>query len=341
MNFSIQVFTKNYPEQELLEIWGQGLSGLDSQRIKWSYVNNPEGGATVSLAVDDDKSVVFGALAGFPRKLYYKGNLLNAVITGDFAILPSYRSLLPALQLQRAIISRDEFSIIIGFPNKQGYLVQKRVGFLDFGQLTRFVKILRCKEKISKYVPCVFSSVIAPPIDFFMKAYAKHWFVKLPRLVFKPLDFSVGDLDLIWEEAKCRFDFILNRTSEYLQWRFFDHPYKKYNILLFCDKFSRKPCGYVIYRLDDKVVYAEDFLWSGDEKTLMSMIVQFQRHCFASGMSVVCFECFASSLVKNVFGSIGYISRSGDKVVGYSSNKEFLTDLDTSKVFLTIGDNDI
>src|SRR5579885_1734712 len=84
---------------------------IDSARFDWLYRRAPHGKGKVWLAKDLDSGELVGAAAAFPRQIFWKGRMESGCVLGDFCVSTKYRSLGPALQLQRkcmeAISTRD------------------------------------------------------------------------------------------------------------------------------------------------------------------------------------------------------------------------------------------
>ena len=82
---------------------------LSEQRFDWLYERNPERKAIVWLAVDKNTQEVVGSAAAFPRAMVLGGEREMGWVLGDFCIDSHYRSLGPALQLQRACLTGVKF----------------------------------------------------------------------------------------------------------------------------------------------------------------------------------------------------------------------------------------
>ncbi len=73
-------------------------------RFDWLYRNSPHGAARVWLAIEQTRGTVVGMAAAFPRRFYLDGCEVCCWVLGDFCLDSEYRSLGPALQLQRACL---------------------------------------------------------------------------------------------------------------------------------------------------------------------------------------------------------------------------------------------
>src|SRR3974390_952369 len=106
----------------LIELVRTNLGQTDTaaQRFQWLYRDNPYGPARAWLAFDGSGPPV-GMCALFPRLAYVNGNEVLGCVLGDFCVSKQYRSLGPAVQLQRACLSAIEsgqFSFGYDFPSR-------------------------------------------------------------------------------------------------------------------------------------------------------------------------------------------------------------------------------
>src|SRR5580658_7630313 len=89
----------------LVRTLAQYLTPTSNQtRFDWLYHRNPHGPTRAWLAFDGDTGEVVGASAAFARRVVAEGIGKTGWVLGDFCIADKYRSLGPALQLQKATL---------------------------------------------------------------------------------------------------------------------------------------------------------------------------------------------------------------------------------------------
>src|SRR5689334_2271319 len=74
----------------------------DGPRYDWLYCRNPDGPARVWVMVDELDGNMVGSAAAIPRQMYVGKQRMLGCVLMDFWIHPEYRSVGPAVQLQRA-----------------------------------------------------------------------------------------------------------------------------------------------------------------------------------------------------------------------------------------------
>src|SRR5262249_39877028 len=112
----------------------------DQRRFEWLYTASPQGQARAWLATDGDSDSVIGAAAAFPRYFYSGNDEMLGWVLGDFCLDPQYRSLGPALKLQRAcvgLVEENQGVFCYDFPSASMVAVYRRMGLRMTGQILR------------------------------------------------------------------------------------------------------------------------------------------------------------------------------------------------------------
>jgi len=222
---------------------------LDGREFDWLYRENPHGAARVWVAEDSDTGALVGAAAAFPRRMFVNGGEVSGCVLGDFCIRPSYRSLGPALQLQRACLAEVDsglFALGYDFPGQGMLAVYKRLGVEPRERMIRLAKPLRADRKIAEKVRSrgvarglsALSNVVLKLRDRGSKQ-AKKWAISLHE----------GDcgeeFSALAREASAALGVCVVRSAAYLDWRFLKHPSRPYEILT--ARCGDALVGYVIF----------------------------------------------------------------------------------------------
>ncbi len=202
---------------------------------------------------------------------------------GDFCIHPEYRSLGPALALQRRSLedlceAGDGF--VFDFPSESMLAIYKRLGIGTSEKMVRFGKPLRADRKMEQWLP---SKMAARSL-----AVAANAGLRLRDLGRRRRHFWT----IAEESAPCgeeftaaarqwsrRMGICTARTAEYLNWRFLQHPRKRYHLLT--ARAAGKLCGYLIYEMTGEDATVADMLAEEDaacQALLMETIAEMRRH---------------------------------------------------------------
>ncbi len=207
----------------------------DGRRFDWLYRNNPHGQTRVWIATDIVNDITVGVASAFPRRMYLGGREELGWVLGDFCIKNQYRTLGPALQLQRACLAELDSSAIpfcYDFPSASMMAVYKRLRVNPFGQMLRLAKLLRVDRKVREIVkiPAVAHGLSAAgnillglwddgPRDSGTLTMSLHGGECGE-------EFSVLD-----REVSGRYGVCIQRSTEYLNWRYRANPLCRYELL--------------------------------------------------------------------------------------------------------------
>lgn len=220
----------------LIETLYRLLTGhSDRRRFDWLYRDGPHGEARAWLAIDGDQETVIGAVAAFPRRFCVDDREIFGWVLGDFCLDTGYRSLGPALQLQRACLGVMESNggmFCYDFPSASMVAVYKRLGFAVTGKMLRLARPLRTDRKVRE--------VISFPVAARPVAAMGNTLLKLmPAKVVADRSLEValhqgacGDEFSILAREQCsRLGICLLRSAEYLNWRYVNNPLADYEFI--------------------------------------------------------------------------------------------------------------
>lgn len=207
----------------------------DPRRFDWLYRQNPHGLARAWLVVDADTRDWVGAAAIFPRRLRRQGVACDGYVLGDFCLDRAYRTLGPAIQLQRAClaeIASHADSLAYDFPSEGMLAVYRRMGLEAPARLVRFAKPLRLDQRIARRVPVrtlASAFAVAARVGLWARDFnfrpAKGWVVEPFESEFGP-EFSE-----LMERAGTRDRVSVERSADYLNWRYRRHPTVRHEVL--------------------------------------------------------------------------------------------------------------
>ena len=348
MDIEIEKVVGNYPSIILSSIWSESFPDLDSKkRIVWAYQENVYGEAQMWLLKNKTTGEYFGCTASLPRCFFINGKKIKGTLLADTAVKKKYRTLGPVLKLHKEIIrSSQDSGLLIAFPNKVAEASIKMVGFKKAENLINYIKIIKSIT--------ILEEKIKNPIIF------KLLFPFLPIVNFglKLLDFRTGSskkftcshiktfdkrFDEIWEKFSRRYNFVFERSSNYLNWRYGESYDKDYNIYVVLDRDSQNLLGYIIYYIKNDWVYVDDFLWLEESLKLKNLLSFFIRMIRNKNVKLVRFIIIDNSLIQKIFRKMRFIRMNPTYPILYFSLDESLNQIfphTVKKAFITSGDKD-
>lgn len=219
---------------ELVGIIGRNLPTESSERrFDWLYLEGPHGKGHAWVARNSQSSVV-GLAALFPRRFSFAGEEFVACVLGDFCFDEKYRSLGPAIELQRTCLraaTASPFGAYYDFPSTKMMTVYKRIGIAQTGSIVRWAKLIRANHYIQSRV------------SFPRLAQGLSFIANIP-LSWHRWRTDLGDYEMSIQEELCGPEFTALdaevrkgsglrtvRSAEYLNWRYKTNPGTAHNIM--------------------------------------------------------------------------------------------------------------
>ena len=346
MDIEIEKVVGNYPNDILQSIWDESFPGIDGKkRIEWAYQENICGKAQMWLLKYKTTGGYFGCSALLPLYFFVNGKKMRGAVIVDTAVKKKYRTLGPALKLHREIIkSSQDFGLIIAFPNKLGQAVIKMVGFKKAKDLIHNVKIINSKSVIENRIknPFVFKLLLpfAPIINFGLKLLDFR-IVSNKKFIGCHIKTFDKRFDDIWGKFSRKIDFTIDKSSNYLNWRYRNYPNKDYNIYIVCGRDSPNLLGYIVYYKEDNWVFVDDFLWLEESLKLKNLLFLFIRTMRKKNVSKISFDFMSNSLIQKTFKRKGFLRKKDPQPIWYFSSDESLNQIFPhliQKAFITSGD---
>lgn len=243
-------------------------------RFNWLYRQNPHGLTRAWVAFDSDNGELVGSSAAFARRFMVKGTERAGWVLGDFCIADKYRSLGPALQLQRATLQSIQDMSAEGFcydfPSRRLAATYHRLGIHPADQMVRLVKLLRVDRKMEQLCR---SKTLAKA-----GALMGNMLLHLSGVNLR----SGKDWDLGIHSGDCGEEFSalektlpgpdgieVRRCAEYLNWRYRRHPLFHYDILT--ARKSGELKGYLIFNCPDEHVQIAEWRVGNDYNLLAAL----------------------------------------------------------------------
>jgi hypothetical protein len=207
----------------------------DEKRFEWLYCRNPCGLARIWVAFDGKTGETIGTAAVFPRRFSVGEKEVVALNLGDFALDRRFRSLGPALMLQKACLKpvlEEEVPFCYDHPSSSMMAVYKRLGIGTTGQVRRFVKPLRVDRKVQAILG---RGIVARGAGGFGNLFlrAKRPGVTPDEVGVEPLKGRFSEeFDELDDRISGSFRVYGRRRAEYLNWRYRDDPLRKFEALM-------------------------------------------------------------------------------------------------------------
>jgi hypothetical protein len=327
------------------------LQGREARFLKY-YERNPLGPPLLFLARDVRSQRFVGLAAAFPTRLRVFGQLVPAAIGGDFAVDDGHRGFGPSLPLQRAVLSALEANglrCVYGNPNEFSEPILNRVGWVDVGRLSRFVKILkagivmdRCirSRRLARLGAALSTVSVDPALSVVSRERfyrRKHAFrVEQPNV----FDDRFSDL---WETISDQNTILSDRSVEVLNWKYEkrgdDNGRGAFTIFALIGADDRV-AGYVVYRVRNGVRHLMDIAFLPSRivvDALLSELILDSRKQGAAAINLLYLG--STNLLTRRLGAFGFVRRTdgGGLRVGVAGKSTLERDLLTKESWYFLG----
>ena len=329
MNLAVRPACLSADREEMLGLLERNVSEfLMEAQFSWTHEGNPAGPGWSWLIYDRENGRIGAMTSLCPRPVYVDGRRLTCGQVGEFVVDRAYRSLGPAVMLQRATFEPvDSGALAFCYdcpPHDQGMSTFVRLGMHPSCELTRYAFLLNSNEVLEKRLgkrawtrPLVSSANLL----LWAKRTTHH----------RVSGVEIGLLEGRFDDEFDHLDRVVpsagivraSRSSGYLNWRFRERPGAEVRVLiareggellaflaffvyggrraLICDLFGRK-------------------LEEAGPALLSCAIEQCRRN------DVACLEgyCTQNSALRALFESAGFRAREhAARIVAYARSGEF------------------
>jgi GNAT superfamily N-acetyltransferase len=290
------------------------LQGREARFAKY-YEQNPVGPPSFFLARDEESESFVGMAAAFPTRLRVFGEVVPGAISGDFAVDDGHRGFGPSVALQRAVVSalnENGIRCAYGYPNENAEPIIKRVGYVDLGRLTRFVKVLRSRVVVDTYVR---SPALARPLaalsrvglDPVLSVASRE---RLPRRhgfrVERPDRFD-DRFDDVCESMWRQHPITSERTPELLNWKYAEGGVYTIFALLSGDD---RVAAYAVYRVRNGIQHLVDIAFLPSRAVVDALLSELILDARRQGVAVInLLHLGSASLLARRLRLFGFVRR--------------------------------
>lgn len=254
----------------VLGVW-RGHLGRDERMRKkydWFYLRCPWGEPTVALLRHAPTDSIAGAATAGARRFVWRDRALTAGVLVDLAVVTEHRALGPALALQKTLLAagKARFDLLYGFPNPKAAAVFKRVGYASFGEIIRYVRVLRHARHVEKVLPAPIPRIAAIPAGRLLDAVPVVRALPSLRRFRTEWRRAVDPrVDELWNKSAHGDVPMAVRDAAFLRWRFDDAPDARVEYLLVTDRKDASSLhAWFACEADDKgALHVRDY-WSID-----------------------------------------------------------------------------
>jgi GNAT superfamily N-acetyltransferase len=341
MSFSVLPINLENDNRLLIEMMRRYLTPLSNERrYNWLYKENPDGPAKLWVLMHSDTNSIVGSAAVVPRRMYVGKQEMHCALLADLWTHPEYRTLGPALKLQRACLDEIRtagYSLYYDFPQSGMLAVHKRLGIEASHQLVRLNKPLNVERKFGKVAQIpVLGRLLTGGTNRLLALGDELRSHRSGCVISEQKDTFGEDITAFTRQQSSSYGVCVARTATYLNWRFQSHFHNRFTILTAHQKNSL--VGYIAFVNEGEAARIVD-LFSIDDRGVKSDLVFSALELLRSrGALSVDVPCLSSHSQTSFLLGIGFFARETHPVIVSAPGGDF--DFGTHELFLMDGDRE-
>ncbi len=276
MTLRVRRVDLDHDREELMTVLERNLTEVAHRvRFAWLYLRNPAGMARSWLVEDTGRGGAVGAASVFPRYVWLDGRVRTCGQVGDFGIDVAYRTLGPAVLLQRGTMGPVEEGAVAFYydcpPHPGGMAPFRRLGLKARTRMERHVRVVRVDRWVRRWVPW---PPLARPVSWLGNAMLGL----LPRRGRRSKTCEIGvhsggfGEEFSWlDRSVTATGWVRNvRSAEVLNWRYRDDPLHRYVALT--ARAGGELLAYAVLRAAASQMEVVDLFGRNDRRTLVELL---------------------------------------------------------------------
>jgi hypothetical protein len=323
----MQIRPINYvtEREQMLDVLGRNLTEIPhAKRFDWFYGRNAAG-LPFSWVIEEEATQKSAGIASLiSRGVWLGGEVKICGQVGDFGIDRAYRSLGPAVQLQRATFSpvdRGELAFCYDCPpHEAGMSTFRRLGMAANTRMRRYVRILKADEQIERRLGAGLHSVAAAKVaNAVLRMTSGGGAVvhgtSIERLPGR-FDEEFTKLD---QRGATRAEIRGRRTAADLNWLYRENPLQAYEV--FAARSDADLIGYVVYFLQGNKAFIMEIGGEPPAAVIAALLADVSRRILEESPAVQSVTALLSEAHPFVegFKRAGFVAREeAERVVAYA-----------------------
>jgi len=314
----------------LLSFLRDNLPDLQHERrFEWLYRGNPDGLAWSWFLFTDGGQLV-GLASLFPRSMWVGEKQQRCAQVGDFAITAGYRSLGPALLLQRATFTPvDQGEVAFCFdcpPHDAGMSTFRRLGMHPNCRVDRYAVPLRLDHRLRNQLGAA-SRIPATVGNLILRL--RQW----PALRHRSTELVIDEHLGPFGEEFSQLDFAVRkanvirgrRSATHLNWRYRQDPLQEYHVLT--ARRAGELIALAVYSVSNDVVTIVDLFGRELAEAAASLLAAVIERFRKSHQAVDAYLSPGNDLVEHFLRSGFRLRSPAAQVVAYAAPKSEIAQL--------------
>lgn len=220
----------------------------DAGYLKWQYEANPAGPAMIQLARDVDSDQLAGQYVALPMRFKTFDKTVNGILSLNTLTRQIYTGQGIFTGLAKAVYqdcAEQGSKFCYGFPNPNSYPgFIKKLGFTDLGCVPLLLRPLNTKALVARKFGSLLGSLCFPFQLFYqVKDRSDNRYEVYPLTAI-----TLSELNAFWAKVQDKYPIMGIRDADYIRWRYFENPYRNYQVYGVRQRNKSELLGYIVGR---------------------------------------------------------------------------------------------
>jgi len=236
MNLTVRRASLIEDREEMLELLNRNFEKGQEKRFEWRHLNHPAGQAWCWFVYDRDSKATVATASVFPRRMFVDGRVVLVGQVGGFAVDAAYRSLGPAVLMQRATFEpADSGAVVFCYdspPHDRGMSTFVRLGMRPNCEVSRYALALRSDEFLQGRLG---KSAWTKPL-----IATTNLLLRIRRAKRPTPELEISELYGAFDEEFTQIDRLVpsagmvraSRSAEVLNWCYLQNPGSEFRVLV-------------------------------------------------------------------------------------------------------------
>ena len=325
---------------EMIDVLNRNFGPGQEARFDWRHIRNPAGESWSWFLYDKNSLATVAMATVFPRTMRVDGTIVRGGQVGEFAVDVKYRSLGPAVRLQRSTlepVDRGEIALCYDCPpHDEGMATFVRLGMPANCEVYRYAVRFRSDEYFANRVgKGAWTKPVVATANLLIRLRSRNRATKNIE-VQKHIGLFSDEFSHLDEIACTSGSVRSSRTAEVLNWRYAQDPIAgagssddmagKYQIL--AARRGGELLGFAVFLVQpDGAASLIDLFGIDSERVGLELLDAVLDSCRSAGASSFFGLCSEQSELKPLFATLGFRRRERSaRVVAYAKPGDCLTE---------------
>ena len=216
--------------------------------LKWQYEANPAGPAIIQLARDLETDHLAGQYVVIPMRFKAFNQTVNGILSLNTLTRQIYTGQGIFTELAKTVYqdcAEQGSDFCYGFPNPNSYPgFMKKLGFTDLGSVPLLLRPLNIKALVKQRFGSLLGS-LALPFQPFYKVRDRS---EDDYEVYSLTPFNLSEVNAFWARTQDKYPIMGIRDADFIRWRYFENPYRDYQLYAIRKKNGCELNGYIVGR---------------------------------------------------------------------------------------------